>query len=255
MPPPQAEPAGNAHRQGPEAPARRRVLVDPEALYSRTSYPRSASTTRPCGANLPVTTSHVTRWRARRRAPNFARAPQRAKRRRASSCGWCASCPADQAYATEASFTICTTSVCSWRLIPAFAPVVGRVHHDIYHVYPVDVHSVAAVASAARSLPRRLSRRITRSHMPSARSLARTPCTSSRPCSTISAKDLGGQPAPRARDARRSRVVVLERLGVADSDIVEVQHHVIKHLRMDHVATPPRTSTIPSTLEEFSDDG
>lgn len=30
-------------------------------------------------------------------------------------------------------------------MIPEFAPVVGRVHHDIYHVYTVDVHSVAAL--------------------------------------------------------------------------------------------------------------
>ncbi|MEO7095168.1 MAG: [protein-PII] uridylyltransferase, partial [Polyangiales bacterium] len=30
-------------------------------------------------------------------------------------------------------------------LIPEFDPVVGRVHHDIYHVYTVDVHSVAAI--------------------------------------------------------------------------------------------------------------
>jgi [protein-PII] uridylyltransferase len=30
-------------------------------------------------------------------------------------------------------------------MIPEFSPVVGRVHHDLYHVYTVDVHSVAAV--------------------------------------------------------------------------------------------------------------
>jgi [protein-PII] uridylyltransferase len=30
-------------------------------------------------------------------------------------------------------------------MIPEFAPVVGRVHRDTYHVYTVDVHSVAAV--------------------------------------------------------------------------------------------------------------
>ena len=30
-------------------------------------------------------------------------------------------------------------------MIPEFAPVTGRVHHDGYHVYTVDVHSVAAV--------------------------------------------------------------------------------------------------------------
>src|SRR5262249_49638130 len=27
-------------------------------------------------------------------------------------------------------------------MIPEFSPVVGRVHHDVYHVYTVDVHSV-----------------------------------------------------------------------------------------------------------------
>jgi [protein-PII] uridylyltransferase len=30
-------------------------------------------------------------------------------------------------------------------MIPEFIPVVGRVHHDLYHVYPVDVHSIATV--------------------------------------------------------------------------------------------------------------
>ena len=30
-------------------------------------------------------------------------------------------------------------------MVPEFAPLVGRVHHDTYHVYTVDVHSVAAV--------------------------------------------------------------------------------------------------------------
>ncbi len=30
-------------------------------------------------------------------------------------------------------------------MVPEFLPVTGRVHHDVYHVYTVDVHSVAAV--------------------------------------------------------------------------------------------------------------
>lgn len=30
-------------------------------------------------------------------------------------------------------------------MVPEFEPVTGRVHHDVYHVYTVDVHSVAAV--------------------------------------------------------------------------------------------------------------
>ncbi len=32
-------------------------------------------------------------------------------------------------------------------MIPEFSPVVGRTHHDMYHVYTVDVHSVAAVGA------------------------------------------------------------------------------------------------------------
>src|SRR5262249_21391873 len=38
-------------------------------------------------------------------------------------------------------------------MIPEFQPVTGRVHHDVYHVYTVDVHSVAAV-DALRALCR-----------------------------------------------------------------------------------------------------
>jgi [protein-PII] uridylyltransferase len=38
-------------------------------------------------------------------------------------------------------------------MIPEFMPVTGRVHHDVYHVYTVDVHSVAAV-DALRALCR-----------------------------------------------------------------------------------------------------
>ena len=30
-------------------------------------------------------------------------------------------------------------------MIPEFEPVTGRVQHDVYHVYTVDVHSIAAV--------------------------------------------------------------------------------------------------------------
>ena len=38
-------------------------------------------------------------------------------------------------------------------MIPEFVPVLGRVHHDLYHVYTVDVHSVAAT-DAVRSIAR-----------------------------------------------------------------------------------------------------
>ncbi len=40
-----------------------------------------------------------------------------------------------------------------FAMVPEFEPVRGRAHHDIYHVYTVDVHSVAAVRMLA-GLPR-----------------------------------------------------------------------------------------------------
>ena len=39
---------------------------------------------------------------------------------------------------------LCDTGLL-FAVVPEFLPVVGRVHHDIYHVYTVDVHSVKAV--------------------------------------------------------------------------------------------------------------
>ncbi len=64
-------------------------------------------------------------------------------------------------------------------------------------------------------------------------------------------KDLGGRHHPE-RGAELARVI-LQRLGVAESDILEVQHHVLKHLRMYHVATR-RDIDDPRTLEEFCAD-
>ncbi len=135
-------------------------------------------------------------------------------------------------------------------MIPEFAPVVGRVHHDIYHVYTVDVHSVAAV-DQLRALCRG---DLAAEHPLACRLAAELP----RPRVLFFAtllhdigKDLGGRHHPE-RGAELARVV-LERLGVAESDIVEIQHHVLKHLRMYHVATR-RDIDDPQTLEEFAAD-
>jgi [protein-PII] uridylyltransferase len=132
-------------------------------------------------------------------------------------------------------------------MIPEFAPVVGRVHHDIYHVYTVDVHSMAAV-----DLLRALSRGDLAAEHPLACRLA---AEVSRPRVLFFAtllhdigKDLGGKNHPE-RGAELSRGI-LSRLGFSEPDIVEVQHHVLKHLRMYHVATR-RDIDDPGTLEEF----
>jgi [protein-PII] uridylyltransferase len=132
-------------------------------------------------------------------------------------------------------------------MIPEFSPVVGRVHHDVYHVYTVDVHSVAAVdrlremirgeLAAEHRLASRLAAEISRPHVLFFAALLHD-----------IGKDIGGRDHPdRGHDMTRP---ILERLGVADQDIREVQHLVAKHLRMYHVATR-RDIDDPATIEAF----
>jgi [protein-PII] uridylyltransferase len=135
-------------------------------------------------------------------------------------------------------------------MIPEFSPVIGRVHHDIYHVYTVDVHSVAAVDQL-----RALARGDFAAEHPLACRLAAE--TSRRPVLFFATllhdigKDVGGKNHA-VRGAELSRTI-LGRLGFAEADIAEVSHLVDKHLRMYHVATR-RDLDDPKTLEEFCAD-
>ncbi|HEV8245264.1 MAG TPA: [protein-PII] uridylyltransferase, partial [Polyangiaceae bacterium] len=132
-------------------------------------------------------------------------------------------------------------------MIPEFSPVVGRVHHDVYHVYTVDVHSVAAVDRL---------RELIRGELAAEHPLAsRLAAEISSPSVLFFAallhdigKDIGGKNHPeRGYEMTRN---ILERLGVADHEIREVQHLVLKHLRMYHVATR-RDIDDPDTIEAF----
>lgn len=132
-------------------------------------------------------------------------------------------------------------------MVPEFEPVVGRVHHDIYHVYTVDVHSVAAVDQL---------RALCRGDLAADHPLAcRLAAELSRPRVLFFAtllhdigKDLGGKKhAERGAELAKA---ILERLRFDPGDIAEVQHHIVKHLRMYHVATR-RDIDDPRTLEEF----
>lgn len=133
-------------------------------------------------------------------------------------------------------------------MIPEFAPVVGRVHHDIYHVYTVDVHSIAAVDRL-----RKFCRGELASEFPIASRLA---ADIARPQVLFMAvllhdigKDLGGSNhSERGCDLARS---ILTRLGVQEHDIIEIQHLVLKHLRMYHVASR-RDLDDPQTIVKFS---
>ncbi len=133
-------------------------------------------------------------------------------------------------------------------MIPEFLPVVGRVHHDIYHVYTVDVHSIAAVDRL---------RALCRGDLAHKYELAsRLAAEVARPWVLFMAallhdigKDIGGRNHPqRGADLV---AVICRRLGVADHDIPEIQHLVLKHLRMYHVATR-RDIDDPTTIDNFS---
>jgi [protein-PII] uridylyltransferase len=132
-------------------------------------------------------------------------------------------------------------------MIPEFSPVVGRVHHDIYHVYTVDVHSVAAVDRL---------RALCRGDLAAEEPLAcRLAADMARPNVLFFAallhdigKDTGGQ-----HHSERGATLcpeILGRLGLEDAEIEEVQHLTLKHLRMYHVATR-RDIDDPHTIREF----
>ncbi len=133
-------------------------------------------------------------------------------------------------------------------MIPEFRPVVGRVHHDIYHVYTVDVHSIAAVDRLRAYCRGELSK-----EFPVASQLA---ADVARPQVLFMAvllhdigKDLGGRDHS-DRGAELARPI-LERLGVQEHDIVEIQHLIRKHLRMYHVASR-RDLDDPKTISNFA---
>lgn len=133
-------------------------------------------------------------------------------------------------------------------MVPEFLPVVGRVHHDIYHVYTVDVHSIAAV-DRLRALCR--GELADRYPVPS-----RLAAEVARPWVLFMAmllhdigKDIGGR--NHSQRGVELAQTICSRLGVAGHDIPEIQHLINKHLRMYHVATR-RDIDDPVTIDTFS---
>lgn len=133
-------------------------------------------------------------------------------------------------------------------LIPEFAPVVGRVHHDVYHVYTVDVHSIAAVDKL---------RAIFRGALEDSLALATRLADESRRAEVLFfaallhdiGKDTGGR-----RHAERGAELakdILERLHFEAEDIDAIAHLILQHLKMYLVATR-RDIDDPRTLEDFA---
>ena len=133
-------------------------------------------------------------------------------------------------------------------MIPEFAPVIGRVHHDIYHVYTVDVHSVAAVDRLAA---------LCRGELAEEHPLAsRLAAEIARPTVLFLAtllhdigKDRGGE-RHSDRGAELAQTI-LRRLRLPEEDIAQIQHLIYRHLRMYQVATR-RDIDDPRTLHSFS---
>jgi [protein-PII] uridylyltransferase len=137
-------------------------------------------------------------------------------------------------------------------LIPEFAPVTGKVHHDVYHVYTVDVHSVAAVDAL-----RALCRGENAHERPLASRLA---AEIARPEPLFLATLLHdvGKGYPDANGSRKNHSItgadlcdtILPRLGVSSDDADEVKALVRDHLVMSHIATR-RDLDDPSTTADF----
>jgi [protein-PII] uridylyltransferase len=137
-------------------------------------------------------------------------------------------------------------------MVPEFLPVTGQVHHDVYHVYTVDAHSVAAVDRL-----RQLARGELAHEFPLASRLA---AEIARPVPLFLATLLHdvGKGYPDANGSRKDHsktgadlsVRILERLRLSTEDVTEARQLVLDHLLMYHVATR-RDLDDTATIEEF----
>ncbi len=141
-------------------------------------------------------------------------------------------------------------------MIPEFAPLVGRVHHDTYHVYTVDVHSVAAVDRLAEVVRGDII--ITGAEeAPWAGSLAcQVASDIARPRVLFFATllhDVGKAIGRRDHSERGAELVpaILERLGFDEGEREDVARLVRQHLSM-YLAATRRDLDDPATIEEFA---
>jgi [protein-PII] uridylyltransferase len=137
-------------------------------------------------------------------------------------------------------------------MIPEFLPVTGRVHHDVYHVYTVDVHSVAAIDCM---------RALARGDLAHERPLAsRLAAEVARPRELFMATLLHdvGKGYPDATGSRKNHSVsgatlcdtILPRLGFSADEVEEAKALVLQHLAMYHTATR-RDLDDAATTSEF----
>ncbi len=128
--------------------------------------------------------------------PDFCEALRNSREAAQHSCAWSRN-PRPSAFRNGSILAELHDVGLLTAMIPEFLPVVGRVHHDVYHVYTVDVHSVAAV-DRLRALARG---ELAEQHLwrRGWRSSSRGPrCCIWRRCSTTSARPSAGAITPSA---------------------------------------------------------
>jgi len=133
-------------------------------------------------------------------------------------------------------------------MIPEFLPVVGRVHHDVYHVYTVDVHSVAAVDRLAALVRGEIA-----AEHPLACRLAAEATRKTMLFFATLLHDVGKAIGGKDHSARGADMAegILRRVGFPEEDVRAACHLIRQHLLMYHVATR-RDLDDPATIEEFS---
>jgi len=138
-------------------------------------------------------------------------------------------------------------------MVPEFLPVTGRVHHDVYHVYTVDVHSVAAVDRL-----RQLARGELAAQFPLASRLA-AEVARPRPLFLATLLHDVGKGWPDETGSRKNHSktgadlcrVILPRLGFTGEEIEESCQLIENHLLMYHVSTRRDLDDV-ATIDEFS---
>lgn len=141
-------------------------------------------------------------------------------------------------------------------MIPEFAPVVGRVHHDTYHVYTVDVHSVAAVDRLGEIMRGDIVLDPTEGDRWAGSLACRVGTEIVRPSVLFFATllhDVGKSIGSRNHSERGAKMarIILDRLGFAARDIEDVAALIEAHLVMYQTATR-RDLDDPATWADFA---
>jgi [protein-PII] uridylyltransferase len=137
-------------------------------------------------------------------------------------------------------------------MIPEFLPVTGRVHHDVYHVYTVDVHSVASVDCLRALLRGQMAH-----DQPLASGLA-AEVARTRPLFLATLLHDVGKGYPDASGSRKNHSksgaefcdVILPRLGLPPEEVATARLLVEQHLAM-YLAATRRDTSDRATIEEF----